>query len=419
MARQRGALADRLALAACSLLGSGLAAAGDPGGTQLDLAVLQWSEDGRVSATEPVIGVRQDLGNDRSLSLKLVLDSLSGASHNGAGVQPYAQTFSSASGGGAGYTVPAGAVPLEPGFEDFRTAVSVGYDTPLADPQWKLAMGGNLSRETDFLSLAASLALSRDFNKRNTTVTGGLSLEADSITPAGGAPVPFALKVAPAGGEPEGEGEGEGEGGTAESRRVVDAMLGVTQVIDRSTLMQFNLALSQAGGYMNDPYKIITVDTLPATYVYENRPDTRNKMSFYWGARHQFASEDILDIGYRWMGDDWGIASHTVDLYYRFALPGSWYIEPHARWYTQTAADFFVMSLAADAVPVAGSSDRYASGDYRLGALEDTTLGVRIGVKLAEGSDLYLRAEQFAQRGDWAPASLDATILELGGSWRF
>lgn len=422
----KGGLADRLAVAALALLGGDASASDGEGGTQIGIAVLHWSEQDRVTAVEPVIDFRQELGSDEAISVKLVLDSLSGASHNGADVQGYAQTFSAASGGSGGYTVAPGAVPLDPGFEDFRTAVSVGYETALANPLWKATLGGSVSRETDFLSLAASGTLARDFNRRNSTLLGGLSFESDSIEPAGGAPVPFALRpVGVTGGESENENEGENEDGAGtpetppESRRVVDAMLGLTQVINRSTLTQFNVAVSQASGYMNDPYKVVTVDTPVAGYVYENRPDSRSRYSFYWGGKHAFASENVLDAGYRWMRDDWGIVSHTLDIYYRVQMPGNWYIEPHARWYRQTAADFFTMSLAPAAVPAAGDETAFASGDYRLGALRDTTAGVRIGVRTDGDSEIYLRAEQFTQRGDWAPASLDATILELGASWQF
>lgn len=419
----QGGLAERLALAAGALLGCTVATAAAEGDTQVGLAVLHWSEEDRVTAVEPVVELRQELGSDSAVSVKLVLDSLTGASHNGARVQAYPQTFSSASGGGGGYTVAPGAVPLEPGFEDFRTAVSAGYETALPDPLWKATFGGSVSSETDFLSLAASATLARDFNKRNTTLLGGLSLESDSIDPAGGAPLPFALRpvAAPGGGEEEEEPEGEdgGAAGPAKSRRVIDAMVGITQVIDRSTLMQFNLALSQANGYMNDPYKVVTVETPVAGYVNENRPGSRTRYSLYWGGKHAFASENVLDAGYRWMRDDWGVVSHTLDVYYRIPMPGHWYVEPHLRGYRQTAADFFTMSLAPGNVPAEGTVNAYASGDYRLGALRDTTAGVRVGVRTDRNSEYYLRVENFSQRGDWEPARLQATILELGANWQF
>jgi len=424
MGHIQAGLAERLALAACALLGGTPAAAAEDGDTQVGLAVLHWSEADRVTAVEPVIDLRQAVGSDAAVSVKLVLDSLSGASHNGAAVQGYPQTFSSASGGGGGYTVAPGAVPLEPGFEDFRTAVSAGYETALPDPLWKATVGASMSSETDFLSLAASATLARDFNKRNTTVLGGLSLESDDIEPAGGAPVPFALRpvAVPGGGEDETEEEGEdggGASGPARSRRVVDAMIGITQVIDRATLMQFNLALSQANGYMNDPYKVVTVETPVAGYVNENRPDNRTRYSLYWGGRHAFASENVLDAGYRWMRDDWGVVSHTLDVYYRIQMPGHWYVEPHLRGYRQTAADFFTMSLAPGNVPAEGTVNAYASGDYRLGALRDTTAGIRVGMRTDRNSEYYLRFERFSQRGDWEPARLQATILELGANWQF
>lgn len=438
MHARREYLARQLALAAGSLLAGSPVLAGTDGNTQLDIAVLHWDEAGRVSAREPVLSLRHELENDRAFTIGMVYDALSGASHNGAGVQPAPQTFSAASGGAAadpgGYTVPAGAVPLDPGFEDERQAFNASFETPLGNPLWKAVVGANYSSESDFVSSGGSATLSRDFNRRNTTLTAGISVESDRIRPAAGTPLPFAVRPSGGagggedggGGEDEEEGGGEDGGGAAAapvgpmaSRKAVDAMIGLTQVIDRATLVQFNVAVSQSTGYMNDPYKIVTVSGSPLSYVFENRPDSRAKKSFYAGLKHAFGNGDIVDLGYRRMTDDWGIASDTVDLYYRIALPAGWYLEPHLRGYRQDAADFFVMSLPASAVPAPGTTNRFASGDYRLGALVDTTAGARIGVKTDGAGEYFVRFEKFSQRGDWAPANMDATILEFGGSWRF
>ena len=41
------------------------------------------------------------------------------------------------------------------------------------------------------------------------------------------------------------------------------------------------------------------------------------------------------------MTDDWGIDSQTLDLHLRFAMGEGRYLQPHLRYYTQSAADFY------------------------------------------------------------------------------
>ena len=50
-----------------------------------DTAVLYYAEDnGRVTAAEPIVNFKKDYGDERVLNLKVTLDSLTGASPNGA-----------------------------------------------------------------------------------------------------------------------------------------------------------------------------------------------------------------------------------------------------------------------------------------------------------------------------------------------
>ena len=46
------------------------------------------------------------------------------------------------------------------------------------------------------------------------------------------------------------------------------------------------------------------------------------------------------------MTDDWKIDSHTVELRYRWDL-GSFDLQPHVRYYMQSAADFYHGALFA------------------------------------------------------------------------
>jgi hypothetical protein len=102
----------------------------------------------------------------------------------------------------------------------------------------------------------------------------------------------------------------------------------------------------------------------------------------------------VLDLSYRYMTDDWQIDSHTVDLRYRWPI-GNGYIEPHVRFYTQTAADFYRLSLIdGDALP------EYASADPRLGEFDALTLGAKYGWKTKRCNDMNVRLELYQQSGN-------------------
>jgi hypothetical protein len=109
----------------------------------------------------------------------------------------------------------------------------------------------------------------------------------------------------------------------------------------------------------------------------------------------------VLDISYRYMADDWEIDSHTVDMRYRIPFGGRSYIEPHLRYYSQTAADFYTLSLIdGDPLP------EYASADYRLGEFDAITIGAKYGWETSNGNDMNVRLEFYRQSGSVARSQL-------------
>jgi hypothetical protein len=107
----------------------------------------------------------------------------------------------------------------------------------------------------------------------------------------------------------------------------------------------------------------------------------------------------VLDASYRYMTDDWDIDSHTVDLRFRWPIGDSRYLEPHFRFYTQSYADFYRVSLTGGA-PLPS----YASADYRLGEFDAITVGLKYGWTLKSGNEMSARLEFYSQDGD-APQS--------------
>jgi len=414
-----GSVAKTLALASCALLGVPALAADAPADQwQVDGTVLLYSETDRVSAVEPVIKASRTFKNESKLDLKLTVDSLTGNSHNGAATLDAPQTFTSPSGKDV-YQVDAGDVPLDDSFKDTRVAMSAQYSW-LLNRNLRATSGINFSNEYDFFSAGANAGLSWDLNQKNTTLSFLVGLESDTIEPVGGVPDPLTL---------------QSDGlrlDSSESRTVTDALLGWTQVMNRRWIMQLNYNLSAASGYMTDPYKVVTlideVTGLPLEaedlggtnigvgdgQVYELRPDSRTKHAIYWENRYSRINDDVIAVGYRFMTDDWGITSHTLDLKYRWQLENGWFVQPHVRYYSQSEADFWYESLTqADYNTIVASND-YASGDYRLGKLTDTTVGVKFGRDLANGRKWDARLEFMQQSGDTDAADVSAVIGQVG-----
>ena len=430
-----------VAAATCTLLGSTAPAdvrAEEPERWDFDTALLYYSEDGdRVRDMSAIVMTRRDFDDDRYLSLDLTVDSLTGASPNGAIASDGPQTFTGPSGGDI-YQTPAGEIPLDDSFLDTRVAFDVGWTQPFGR-LYTLAAGVGYSTEYDYTHLGANLGVTRDFNRRNTTLSAAVAWAQEDIDPVGGAPTPFA----PMGDveDESDEGDEAGEGGT-QSKDVLDVLLGLTQVLGPSTVLRVNFSFSDSSGYLTDPYKILSVvdpvtgDTLPHTpepgmsgpsgvYLYESRPDSRSKESLYAEVKHDFAGQ-VLGVSYRYATDDWGIDSHTLDARLRWPIGESDYLEPHLRYYTQTAADFYRFSLV-DGEPL----PEFASADARLAELDGVTLGLKYGHRTASGSEWNARLELYQQSGH-VPAEqiignqaqrpqfpdLDAVIVQVGYRFR-
>lgn len=426
----RAALAGATAslLAPVAPLTAHAAATGD-GATPwlVDSAVLVYNEaGGRVRAIEPVISARRTNAAGVGTGLKLTLDTLTGASPNGAVAQPGVQTFTSPS-GKATYEAPAGRVPLDPSFKDTRVALAANQERPWG-ADTRLSYGAHFSHEYDFTSLGANVSLARDFDRRNTTLSLGLAFEADQLRPVGGQPLP--LKPL--------SGTGSGKTGNG-SRQVGDLLLGWTQVVNRQWLMQLNLGLGTGSGEHTDPYKLLSVVdggtglVTGSRVVAESRPDSRTRTSLFWGHKLSLGP-GVLDTSYRWYGDSWGVRAHTWDLRWRHPLPGGGFVQPRWRHHVQSAADFYRGWLvegvdwnsATQTTPLA-----HASADTRLGGFTADTVGVTVGWPLAREQLVTLRLESYRQRQDTlagAPGvlatlpltpELKATMLTVGWSFRW
>jgi len=178
--------------------------------------------------------------------------------------------------------------------------------------------------------------------------------------------------------------------------------------------MQVNYSLSRSNGYLNDPYKIVSVvgtDGEPLRYVYESRPDSRTKHALFARYKRFMLARDVFDVSYRYMTDDWDVNSSTIDTTYRWNYSATSYLEPHLRWYTQSAADFYHVALDDGEETTVD----VASADPRLGAFAGTTVGLKYGHTFESGSSWSARLEYYQQAGkrDGVPAQAAAGLSKF------
>ncbi len=391
-----------LAAATCGLLGGGIPAsveAQEEPTWDFNTSLLYYGEDeDRVQEFSLKSIIRRLFVDDRVFSFGLTIDGLTGASPSGAIPLDTVQVITNAS-GNSDYAVPSGELPVDEEFRDTRVAITANWQQPVGESS-QVSFGLSGSKEYDYLHLGLNGRIAKDFNKRNTTISAGFAIASDENDPVGGAPIALSsvLDV----------GDLSNHLGTGD-KDVADIVLGVSQVVSRNLVIQANYSFSNESGYLNNPYKLLsvvdgttgdTIQRIPAPgggptheFRFESRPDDRTKHSVYTQAKY-YMNGNVLDASYRFMTDDWEIDSHTVDVRYRWPIGDGKYFEPHLRFYAQTEAEFYRLSLTDGAtLPL------YASSDYRLGDFDAITAGLKYGWKTRNNNDMSIRVELYQQSG--------------------
>lgn len=365
---------------------------------------LYYSEQDRVMANEPVVELITEFANEKKWTNKLVVDTLTGPSHNGGVPSRNVQTIATPSGTGNFRTEP-GAMPLDPSFRDTRIAFSTTWSQPLG-ANYEYSVGANYSGEYDFKSLGANTLWSRYFNRKNTKVSLGLSYEQDSINPVGGAPSPL-TSMTP-----------KQTTGTNKNKSIFDVLIGWTQVLTRKFIFQTNYSLGTSDGYQNDPYKILTEVNAPGdptagdptgTYIYESRPTSRMKNSLFAAFKYHVFEDSVWGSSYRYFWDDWGLTSHTIGMDLRVPITQSWSLTPDLRYYKQNRADFYrYFLIEGEPLP------EHASADYRLGDMNAYTIGLKGTKRLSpKGDELSIHLQYYEQRGEGSPSEAYGALKNL------
>jgi Protein of unknown function (DUF3570) len=189
------------------------------------------------------------------------------------------------------------------------------------------------------------------------------------------------------------------------SKRTLELLGGVTQVLTPKDIAQINLTYSTGNGYFTDPYKF-----------YDKRPDSRRSGAALLRWNHYVESMDAsVRSSYRYYSDSFGVASHTLGVDW-VQSAGKWTLTPGVRYYTQRAANFYFDGVgnAAGQYDPTGSkavAQGYLNGgqifsaDQRLSAFGAVTVSMKVDYAITENTTVDLKFEQYKQKSN----------LRLGG----
>jgi len=388
---------SKLGAAVCVLLASGAPAIAraDAGATQLDASLLIYGEQARAKVYEPTVRVTRLFPDGQSLSGQLGLDVITGATPSGAlptGVSTPApggpeevQTVTAASGSGSSFTDPA-AIPTAR-FHDTRAALDVDWQKPLG--LLTSVVSGHFSREGDYQSVGMSSKLSLEVLHKLTTLTAGAGFNDDNVFPRGGTRLPLSDSTIIV-------------SDSWNPKKVRGGLVGISQILTRRWMIGVNGSRSVERGYLTDPYKVVSLmdpsTGLPVGQLTEKRPDRRERNDIFTSSVYHLL-RDVVYLSHRYYWDSWGVRSNTVDLKYRHELQDSVFLQPHLRYYAQSAADFFRFGLVQGA-PVPS----LISSDERLGPLRTATVGATLGFTLPNTpGEWSVRAEYIRQFGSGHP----------------
>lgn len=213
------------------------------------------------------------------------------------------------------------------------------------------------SVERDYISETASFSLSQSMFGDLTTVTLGFARTNNTVGDNGGtANKPDVTWV-----------------GHALTRAYSG---GVSQIITKNFIAGVNLQVITDAGYLANPYREIRYldPTKPIGYTLASQvyPDTHTSTAVQVQAKYYLPYRAAVTGLYRYFSDTWGVVGNTYELDYTHPIANKWIFEGRARYYKQTAANFY-----SDLFPFANSQN-FTARDQNLAALDNITLGAKV-----------------------------------------
>ena len=316
---------------------------------------MYYDEDsGRATVNSPSVEINKEIGVDYTLNFSYTHDGVSGATPTF-----YKKADASSGASAKTNTKSLNVSDIRYGnvaYDDKRDAYSFSLAKRFASRD-ELSVGFDYSGESDYISREISLQYAYNITPdRNSVLTVGFSHQKNY------AKVFCDYYHLGCMGE------------ITKPLNVNTYEVGLTQVIDKTSLIKASIFHINEHGYLSNPYMNVVRDyyTTPKI-IAEHKPDGRK--SYGVKIEYEKALNEKISIvpSYRYYNDDWGIDSHTCRVVMFDELSPKLRMKVGFRYYTQTNADFY-----NDKVDFF-TNQTDASSDKRVGSFESTdwTIGFR------------------------------------------
>ena len=154
--------------------------------------------------------------------------------------------------------------------------------------------------------------------------------------------------------------------------------LGISQVFTPTFLASVDYEAILEDGFLNSPYRAARLQGL---LVPERYPHTRDSYAIaIRGVKGLLTPEgkvgSSLTAGYRYFWDTWNISAHPLEFGLRTRYPPKWTLEPHYRYYRQSAASFYADNFATE--------QTFMARDKELATFQSHDAGIKASYDLGE-----------------------------------
>ncbi|HIP55501.1 MAG TPA: DUF3570 domain-containing protein [Arcobacter sp.] len=350
---------------------------------------MQYDEnDNRVSVKAPSIEVNKDFGVDYTLNVSLVTDAVSGAT------PIYVDSISGAS---AFNSRGDNKTPIKKNveFTEQRTSASFSLVSRL-DSRDEITVAFSKSYESDYDANTLSIDYLHWANKsKNRSYNIGASYALNNIL------IKDCSYNAQCGAPDSVSGASK-----KEISNILSTEVGVTQLIDKTSLVKASIFYSTEDGYLSNPYYNVVRYT--NKIVAEVRPDKRVAYGFNLKYIKAFTSTISSKFKYKFYTDDWDITSHTIDINNYYELNSKVTLGFGIRYYTQSEAIFYSKDTNYF------TDEVYASHDDRLSSFNSTTLKTSVDYKYSKSLSYNISLDKYDQSTD-----LSAMYTTVGFKYKF
>ena len=342
----------------------------------------------RVSVKAPSIEINKDFGVDYTLNTSIVSDSVSGATPIYVDTSSGASAFRSRG-------IDKSPIKKNVNFTEQRTSASFSLVKRL-DNRDEITAGFSKSYESDY----DANTLSFDYlhwanNSKNRSYNFGASYALNNIL------IEDCLYNAQCG-----TPDTISSASKKESSNTITTQVGITQIIDQSSLMKADIFYNVEDGYLSNPYYNVVRNT--NKIVAETRPDKRVAYGFNLKYIKAFRSNFSSKFKYKFYTDDWGITSHTLNINNYYEINSKFTLGFGLRYYTQSEAKFYNESTNYF------TTQEYASHDDRLSSFNATTIKTSLAYKYSDKISYDISFNKYDQS-----TGLSAFYSTIGFKYKF